>query len=118
MKGQRGVSRTDGKRGPHLLDGLARRARGGVTRVRWFVRERVGKGGRLKAQHEHLHPVVPRRKGSGPLVRFLAWCVHLYTAMGLVAAAAIAVLLVRGGPDSFRWSFVLMLAATVVDATD
>jgi phosphatidylcholine synthase len=118
MKGQRGVTRTDAKRGPRLLDGLARRARGSVTRVRWFVRKQVGKGGGLKAQHEHLHPVVPRRKESGPLVRFLAWCVHLYTAMGLVAAAAIAVLLVRGGPDSFRWSFLLMLAATVVDATD
>jgi phosphatidylcholine synthase len=52
------------------------------------------------------------------LVRFVAWCVHLYTAMGLVIAAGIAVLLVRGGPDAFRWSFALMLVATLVDATD
>ena len=30
----------------------------------------------------------------------------------------IAVLLVRGGPADFRWSFLLMVVATVVDATD
>jgi phosphatidylcholine synthase len=57
------------------------------------------------------------RDGTG-VVRVLAWCVHLYTALGLVAAAAIAALLVRGGPDAFRWSFILMMAATFVDATD
>lgn len=61
----------------------------------------------------------PKPKDVDPrLARVLAWGVHLYTAMGLVLAAAIAVLLVRGGPDAFRWSFVLMLVATVVDATD
>jgi phosphatidylcholine synthase len=49
---------------------------------------------------------------------FLAWCVHLYTAMGLVAAAAMAVLIVRGGDEAFRWVFVLMVAATLIDATD
>jgi len=52
------------------------------------------------------------------LKTFLAWCAHLYTAMGLIAAAGIAVLLVRGGEDSFRWAFVLMLLATVIDTTD
>jgi phosphatidylcholine synthase len=50
--------------------------------------------------------------------RFLAWCVHLYTAMGLVCAAAIAAALVQGGPGAFRWSFALMALATVIDATD
>lgn len=60
----------------------------------------------------------PRRLRVDGLVRFVAWCVHLYTAMGLVLAAVIAVLLVRGGADSFRWSFALMLVATLVDATD
>ena len=30
----------------------------------------------------------------------------------------IAVLLVQGGPAAFRWSFLLMAAATLVDATD
>src|SRR5205085_5710370 len=48
----------------------------------------------------------------------LAWCVHLYTALGLVAAAAIAALIVQGGADAFRWAFVLMLVATAIDATD
>jgi phosphatidylcholine synthase len=50
--------------------------------------------------------------------RVLAWGVHLYTAMGLVLAAAILVLLVRGDAGAFRWSFVLMVVATLVDATD
>jgi phosphatidylcholine synthase len=67
-------------------------------------------------------PRRPRRRPAGAgavgLIRFLAWCVHLYTALGLVAAAAIAVLLVQGGAAAFRWSFVVMLAATLVDATD
>ena len=43
---------------------------------------------------------------------------HGYTALGLVAAGLIAVLLVHGGPDAFRWSFLLMAAATIVDSTD
>ena len=30
--------------------------------------------------------------------RFLAWCVHAYTAIGLVIAAGMAVLIVHGGP--------------------
>ncbi len=34
--------------------------------------------------------------------RWLAWCVHAYTALGLVAAAGIAVLIVRGDAASFR----------------
>ncbi|HEX8709582.1 MAG TPA: CDP-alcohol phosphatidyltransferase family protein [Pyrinomonadaceae bacterium] len=48
----------------------------------------------------------------------LAWGVHLYTAMGLVAAAWMAVLIVRGGDASFRSALVLMIAATVIDSTD
>ena len=50
--------------------------------------------------------------------KIFAWLVHLYTAMGLVCAALIAVLIVRGGDQSFRWSFILMLLATAIDATD
>jgi phosphatidylcholine synthase len=38
--------------------------------------------------------------------------------LGLVAAAGIAVLIVRGGADSFRWAFALMMIATFIDATD
>lgn len=52
------------------------------------------------------------------VARLLAWCVHCYTALGLVAAAGIAVLIVTGEPDSFRWAFFLMLIATLIDATD
>ena len=48
----------------------------------------------------------------------LAWCVHLYTAIGLLVSAGIAILIVRGGAESFRWAFVLMLVATIIDATD
>lgn len=50
--------------------------------------------------------------------RTLAWSAHGYTALGLLAAAGIAVLLVRGSADSFRAAFTLMLVATVIDATD
>jgi phosphatidylcholine synthase len=48
----------------------------------------------------------------------LAWLGHLYTAMGLVCAAGMAVLIVRGGDASFRGAFLLMMVATAIDATD
>ena len=61
----------------------------------------------------------PRGASAAPgFEPFLGWCVHGYTALGLVAAAMIAVLLVRGGSDAFRWSFLLMALATIVDSTD
>jgi phosphatidylcholine synthase len=50
--------------------------------------------------------------------KVFAWLVHLYTAMGLVAAAGMAVLIVRGGDESFRLAFLLMVAATGIDSTD
>jgi phosphatidylcholine synthase len=53
--------------------------------------------------------------------RLLGWGVHFYTALGLVCAAGIAVLLANAAPDNvaaFRWTFVLMAVATVIDATD
>jgi phosphatidylcholine synthase len=62
------------------------------------------------------HPRLPRPPATWD--KFLGWCVHAYTALGLVAAGLIAVLLVRGDADAFRWSFLLMVAATVVDSTD
>jgi phosphatidylcholine synthase len=49
---------------------------------------------------------------------FLAWCAHAYTALGLVAAALIAVCIVRGDEASFRQAFVLMVIATFIDSTD
>jgi phosphatidylcholine synthase len=50
--------------------------------------------------------------------RALAWSVHLFTSLGLVAAAGIAVLIVTGGDEAFRAAFGLMWAATLVDAVD
>jgi len=50
--------------------------------------------------------------------KLLAWCAHAYTALGLVAAGAIAVAVFAGEPDSFRLAFFLMFVATVIDATD
>ena len=52
------------------------------------------------------------------MTRFLAWLVHLYTALGLLCAAAMAVLIIRGGDASFRSTFLLMMVATAIDATD
>lgn len=51
-------------------------------------------------------------------LRVAAWGVHLYTAMGLVMAGAIAWLLVSDRPERFELAFILMLVATVIDATD
>jgi phosphatidylcholine synthase len=52
------------------------------------------------------------------LRRALAWGVHFYTALGLACAAGIAVLVVEGGPAAFPRAFLLMLLATLIDATD
>ena len=48
----------------------------------------------------------------------LAWVAHAYTALGLVLAAGMAVAIVRGTAESFRWAFAFMLVACLVDATD
>lgn len=50
--------------------------------------------------------------------KLLAWCVHFYTALGLVAAAWSAVLIVYGGEDNLRIVIVLMFIAMVIDASD
>jgi phosphatidylcholine synthase len=47
-----------------------------------------------------------------------AWLAHVYTALGLVCAAGMAVLILRGGDASFRQAFFLMMLATAIDATD
>jgi phosphatidylcholine synthase len=52
-----------------------------------------------------------------PARQFLAWCVHFYTALGLVAAAGI-VWALFADPPSFKVAFLLMLIAVVIDATD
>jgi phosphatidylcholine synthase len=58
------------------------------------------------------------RARHSPLRLVLAWCVHLYTALGLACAAGMAVLIVQGDDASFRRAFWLMLLATFIDATD
>jgi phosphatidylcholine synthase len=65
--------------------------------------------------------ITPRRRRVrlSPRVRkFLAWCVHLYTALGLVAAGGMAVAILHGTPEAFRVAFLLMMVATLIDATD
>ena len=52
------------------------------------------------------------------LRKVLAWCVHGYTALGLVAAGGIAVAIVNNQPASYRLAFLLMFVATLIDATD
>jgi phosphatidylcholine synthase len=52
------------------------------------------------------------------LRKILAWGVHLYTATGLILAAWMAVLIVRGGDESFRLALGLMILATLIDSTD
>jgi phosphatidylcholine synthase len=52
------------------------------------------------------------------LKKILAWTVHLYTASGLILAAAMAVLIVSGQDRSFRMALGLMILATVIDSTD
>jgi phosphatidylcholine synthase len=59
-----------------------------------------------------------RRRRKRQVRTVLAWCVHLYTALGLVAAAGMAVLIVHGGVSDYRWAFLLMFVATLIDATD
>lgn len=50
--------------------------------------------------------------------RVLGWCVHGYTALGLVVAAGMAVLIVEGTEAAFQRAFFLMLVACLIDATD
>jgi phosphatidylcholine synthase len=52
------------------------------------------------------------------MTKTFAWLVHLYTALGLVCAAGIAVLIVRGGAASVRGAVLLMMIATAIDASD
>jgi len=58
----------------------------------------------------------PRQIGIGRQI--LAWCVHFYTALGLVAAAGMAVCIFHGGQEHFHQAFILMLVASLIDGTD
>jgi phosphatidylcholine synthase len=94
---------------PGQADGADRESKVG-RRARGMLQVRPRRRQKTTPAREARHP--------GLTPRVLGWCVHGYTALGLVAAAAITVLLVRGGPDAFRWSFILMIVATIVDSTD
>jgi phosphatidylcholine synthase len=50
--------------------------------------------------------------------KLTAWLVHCYTALGLVAAAGMAVFIVRGDAESLRRAVALMIVATFIDSTD
>jgi phosphatidylcholine synthase len=65
---------------------------------------------------KHKRERAPRQYSA--LRTVLAWGVHFYTALGLVAAGGIAVFIVDGRAESLRWAFLLMLVATLIDATD
>jgi phosphatidylcholine synthase len=76
---------------------------------------------KLRAREPKRSQAAPRPSGPRqvtPLRRFLGWCVHAYTGLGLILAAMVAVLLFRGGPDAIRTAMILMFVATLVDATD
>ncbi len=86
--------------------GIQRIARRSAAMVKFQVRKRRDK---------------PQPRGHRPIStvqKVLGWCVHAYTALGLVAAGMIAVLLVDGSASAFRMSFLLMAVATIVDSTD
>ena len=68
-------------------------------------RQAIGDPGQASGPEAAEARASPACRPAGPFERFLGWCVHAYTALGLVAAGLIAVLLVQGGPSSFRWSF-------------
>ncbi len=55
---------------------------------------------------------------DGDWPQWAAWLAHAYTGLGLLLAAVMAVCIVQGGSESFRWAFACMLAACLVDATD
>jgi phosphatidylcholine synthase len=50
--------------------------------------------------------------------KLTAWLAHCYTALGLVAAAGMAVFIVRGDAESFQRAMALMIVATFIDSTD
>lgn len=50
--------------------------------------------------------------------KITCWAIHLYTALGLVAAFGVAVLIIRGGPVYLAWAFVLLGIALFIDGTD
>ena len=83
-----------------------------------IARNRVARWVIRRVDRRATRPSRPRPSAKSVMIRSLAWSVHLYTAMGAVAAAVMLVLLVRGGAAAFRGTFLLMLIACLIDATD
>jgi phosphatidylcholine synthase len=52
------------------------------------------------------------------LQKILAWCVHLYTSLGLVIAALSTALIVIGGEKNLRNSLMLLFIAMAIDSSD
>jgi phosphatidylcholine synthase len=52
------------------------------------------------------------------LQKILAWCIHLYTTLGLVTAALSTTLIVIGGEKNLRNSLMLLFIAMAIDASD
>ena len=50
--------------------------------------------------------------------RWVAWAIHGYTALGLLLAAGMAVLIVQGTDQALRGALLLMAASLAVDASD
>jgi len=48
----------------------------------------------------------------------IAWSVHAYTALGLVAAAFSIVFIVMGGDENLRYAIIMLFIAIVIDASD
>lgn len=64
-------------------------------------------------------PAAPEERPRPSLLRqALAWGVHLYTGLGVVLAGGMAVLIFHGRPADFAATFLLMLIAVAIDATD
>src|SRR5262249_38611639 len=111
--------------GVHRLRPRAGHSFRGLAHVKWEETERLAtclvrragqyrglSGAAAAMRRPHL------RKRQKTLQQFLAWCVHGYTALGLVAAAGAAVSIVQGTPEGFHRAFLLLFLATLIDATD
>lgn len=58
------------------------------------------------------------RKSDPMFHKLFAWCVHFYTALGLVAAALSVVFIVKGGDDNLRSAIIFLFIAMAIDASD
>jgi phosphatidylcholine synthase len=50
--------------------------------------------------------------------KILAWCVHFYTALGLIAAAISVIFIISGGENNLRTAIIFLFIAMAIDASD